>query len=138
MDYGWMDKYVGLPWKIGGRDFPALDCWGLVRLVLARERGILLPSWAEEEGALSPRREERSRALMRHAHEFDPVPRGEERMFDIATLFRDGALWHVGIWVGPECVVLHTEDEQGSLGADWTRRPGFRREYGGCCRARAR
>ena len=36
------DDYVGLPWRIGGRDRRGLDCFGLVRLVLAEQAGIIL------------------------------------------------------------------------------------------------
>lgn len=38
----WADQYVGLPFLRGGRDRTGLDCYGLVRLVLAEQSGVLL------------------------------------------------------------------------------------------------
>lgn len=38
----WADQYVGLPFLKGGRDRAGLDCYGLVRLVLAEQAGVLL------------------------------------------------------------------------------------------------
>lgn len=38
------NKYVGIPFEIGGRDLTAgLDCYGLVRSVLMQEKGVVLP-----------------------------------------------------------------------------------------------
>lgn len=39
----WPAAYIGLPFATGGRDRHGLDCWGLVRLVLADLRGLDVP-----------------------------------------------------------------------------------------------
>ena len=39
------ERYLKIPYKDGGRDWTGCDCWGLVRLILAEERGILLPAF---------------------------------------------------------------------------------------------
>ena len=39
----WIDKYIGLPWVQGGREFPSFDCWGLVRDVYRSQLNINLP-----------------------------------------------------------------------------------------------
>lgn len=39
----WIAKYVGLPYRSGGRDETGIDCWGLVFLVYPREFGIAVP-----------------------------------------------------------------------------------------------
>lgn len=40
----WVSSYVGLTYKSGGRTRNGLDCWGLVRLVLAEQCNLSLPS----------------------------------------------------------------------------------------------
>lgn len=45
----WADGYVGLPFKKMGRDRSGLDCWGLVRLILDEQAGVLLPAYSEDD-----------------------------------------------------------------------------------------
>ncbi len=40
----WARQYVGLPYAPGGMAMAGADCWGLVRLIHARELGIVLPA----------------------------------------------------------------------------------------------
>ena len=43
----WATQYLKLPFVDRGRDRAWLDCYGLVRLIYAEQRGILLPSYTE-------------------------------------------------------------------------------------------
>lgn len=43
----WAEKYVGLPFVDGGRDWKGCDCWGLVKLILQTECGIEVPSYGD-------------------------------------------------------------------------------------------
>lgn len=42
----WSANYLGIPYKEGESSDAACDCWGLVRLVLHREKGYDLPAVA--------------------------------------------------------------------------------------------
>lgn len=50
----WVAAYIGLPFAAKGRDRAGLDCWGLVRLVLAERFGCVLPIWTEGYDAIEP------------------------------------------------------------------------------------
>lgn len=41
----WAAKYIGLPYKEGGRGPDTFDCWGLVRWIYEQEFQILLPDY---------------------------------------------------------------------------------------------
>lgn len=51
--YGWTQRYVGIPFKSGGRDATGCDCYGLVRLILNNEYHIKLPCLSEYNDALN-------------------------------------------------------------------------------------
>ena len=129
----WWDKYLGLPWVIGGRERSGVDCWGLVRLVYRQECGIELPSWVDDPHARDLTLHGRSKAFRAHVGKFMELPRWtkEQRPFDIAALSIRGNLWHVGILVEAPYTVLHIEDEEGSKLEDWSRREDFTTQFGG-------
>ncbi len=43
---GWTLQYVGIPFRSHGRDRSGCDCYGLVRLVLAEQFAVAVPSYA--------------------------------------------------------------------------------------------
>lgn len=44
-----VNKYIGIPYLVNGRDINAVDCYGLVHLIYKNELGINLPSFAEDD-----------------------------------------------------------------------------------------
>lgn len=44
----WVSHYIGIPYKLKGRERDGIDCWGLVRLVFRDQLGILLPSYTPD------------------------------------------------------------------------------------------
>ncbi len=41
------EQYFTIPFELGGRTHEGCDCYGLVRLVLKEQRGIILPSFSD-------------------------------------------------------------------------------------------
>ena len=103
----WANDYVGIPWRLHGRDRRGCDCWGLACTVY-RDRGITLPEYldygaADDHGEIA--------ALIAGATS-SPIWQLVEtpEPFDIAV-FRRGRLdTHVGIVVAPGRM-LHMADE---------------------------
>lgn len=113
----WAERYMTLRFLDGGRDFPAVDCWGLVRLVLARECGIDIPSYGDVPASAL------ARIARNMARDSDLPPwrafEGEPRMFDGVMMTANPgarvdrrACVHAGIVTGPGRMI-HIEDGQG-------------------------
>ncbi|TMV09814.1 NlpC/P60 family protein [Ruegeria sediminis] len=92
----WASRYVGIPQADFGRSEMGCDCWGLARLVYARELGIGLPSY---DGAyVSPDEHAEVAALISGAEVDGPWhPVATPEPFDL-LLFRRGRFRsHIGI-----------------------------------------
>lgn len=108
----WADAYVGMPYKVMGREPSGVDCWGLVRMVLRDECELLLPSYDADDpdGA----------TISFHARNWPVVIDPKE--FDVAILFRPvriGNLWenkpnHIGIFAD-EKNILHINEGSQSI-----------------------
>lgn len=100
----WVGEYIGLPWRTLGRQRDGLDCWGLVRLVMADERAVLLPALDGEgwSGSRAPRDLTALADFMgAHRQGWLPVDFTDRRPFD-AVLFKvHGRPLHVGLVVAP-------------------------------------
>lgn len=133
----WLDRYIGLPWKIGGQELRGdTDCWGLVRFIMRDEAGTGIPSWVDNSNAHGETCRSRSRVFGRHLDHFFRIPAGGEQLFDIATFFIDPVLWHVGVLVQLPHTMLHTEGPEGSQCEDWTSRVSLRKQFEGFWRVR--
>lgn len=103
----WADEYVGLPFELGGRTREGLDCWGLVRLVLVEQTGILYPSYRQDDAQM----------IVEHANKYRTVK--EPKVLDVAILLTEiqdkDNQWifapvHVGIFVNAD-QVLHIQKD---------------------------
>jgi cell wall-associated NlpC family hydrolase len=107
----WAHRYVGLPAAERGREpSTGLDCWGLVRLVLAREAGIDAPSWEEAYSGFCS--VDDARVLIESVHagweEID-VTRGDPlQSFDVLLFNGLRSALHVGVAVDGE-TFLHVD-----------------------------
>lgn len=102
------DSYVGLPFASGGRCFDGVDCWGLVWLFFAHERGVRLRSYAEayEDASDYQRTSSLISGGLDDWQEADPKPG------TVALILRGRKPSHVGI-VAPGRRLLHIEHSDG-------------------------
>jgi len=123
----WVARFVGIPWRDGGRDFYGCDCYGLCHLVFRDRYGIELPSYV---GAYASPRERDEVAMLLADH----IPADGWRPVEDAQREGDGVLFrlmnaprHVGLVVEPG-VFLHVEERLGASCIDrldshrWARR----------------
>ncbi|MDY0009750.1 MAG: NlpC/P60 family protein [Bdellovibrionales bacterium] len=103
----WAGHYIGLPFRDHGRDRSGLDCWGLVRLVMAEQFAIALPSLCTEyENTLAL--DDISNVIRGQIPAWDHIPTGQEACGDVIVLRLHGLPLHVGIVLG-DCHMLHVE-----------------------------
>lgn len=101
-------NYVGIPYQRGGRTRDGLDCWGLVRLVYAEQRGIELPSFVEFDNGQAARVAELVAQQKERWIPIDsPLPG------DVVVLRLEGHEAHVGLVV-EQGRMLHALDGVGS------------------------
>lgn len=99
--------YFGLGFLKGGRERPAVDCWGLYRLIVGETAGVWLAEFAGTEDLRNAVRVARQEAA--DGLEWLPVAAGTERPLDAVLMrgiFCDGsrvtaAPVHVGCVVEP-------------------------------------
>jgi cell wall-associated NlpC family hydrolase len=97
----WCAEYIGLPYRERGRTRDGLDCWGLIRLVLAEQAGVTVESYVDGYRG--------ERDLVRIAQLFfeeatssswRQVPLDTAQVFDVLELALAGR-HHVGLVVAP-------------------------------------
>ncbi len=114
----WSDKYIGIPYLDRGRGFDGCDCWGLARLVYARELGIALPSYTEAYSSAEEAAEVAALLDRRHDKQiWQPVE--NPRPFDL-ILYRHGRLsTHVAIVIDDRWM-LHIQSDDAAKIEDRT------------------
>ena len=88
-----VDEYVGLPYKVGGRDRAGIDCWGLCRLVYWDRLRKNLPSYDGYSLGKTA-----SALIEKHAHEWQKV--NELEPYDLVLFSITGMPHHIGLSVG--------------------------------------
>lgn len=114
-----LKKYIGIPFRDHGCGYDGCDCYGLVRLVYARELGIELPHLGDQY----------SNAFARG--EIGPLPAAtvaegwavdvtdlEPEQFDVLVFSRGGLDYHVGLFMYGE-TMLHCVDGTDSCLEKW-------------------
>lgn len=96
-----LSKYVGIPFRDGGRGFDGLDCWGLVLLAWQEERGVLMPDMGDEYSSAFERGDVSGLFGKYTAQNWnEDVTALPRRELDV-LVFRFGPLeLHAGLWVG--------------------------------------
>lgn len=106
----WVEPYVGLPYRAGGRGPDEYDCWGLVLLVWRERFGMDLPTY---EGVTwkAGRTDGLVGETITHATStlWDAVEPGDEQPGDALVLRMRGHPLHVAMVVEPG-LMLHCHD----------------------------
>ena len=111
--YGWVKKYIGVPFVSNGRSMEGCDCYGLVRLVLRNEYGVELPELSDNYAdALNVNETARMFAEHRPALAAEKISAPEERAVVVIT--EHGAAAHIGITAG-NGYILHTGIKTGGV-----------------------
>lgn len=103
----WAGRYIGLPFAERGRDRAGLDCWGLVRLVMAEQFAMTLPCFAKEYQRPTDQAVIGG-IVQREMPSWRAVPAGQEELGDVVVLRMRGAPMHVGMVIG-DGQMLHIE-----------------------------
>lgn len=83
----WHAGYVGIPFVEHGRDRAGCDCWGLVRLILAEQAGLVLPCHGAVYGSTGEADVIAAAiAAGTEQEEWLPVSEGSERALDAVLM----------------------------------------------------
>lgn len=109
----WVGHYIGLPFKEHGRDRRGVDCWGLVRLVMAEKFGIVLPSYSTYYDSTT-REDQLAPLIAEERRHWISIEHGEEVFGDVVVLRMRGQPIHVGLVI-ERGRMLHAEIGIGSV-----------------------
>ena len=122
----WVGEYVGIPFKVRGREANGCDCWGLVRLVLRERYEIDAPSLSDQYETISDR-QQISQILNGEASGWQKIMMDDARPGDVITMYRvdpqtrTRVECHVGVVIAPGWM-LHIERDVNSSREEYTGR----------------
>lgn len=99
-----INDYLLIKHTPNGREYPYLDCWGLIVDVYREILGINLHDYTD----LTQRDMNKGLMYERDSGRFAEVK--EPQDYDIVAFFINGRLYHVGLWIGGR--ILHTSQQR--------------------------
>ena len=99
-----LDDYLMIRHTPNGREFPYLDCWGLVCDVYREYLDIELSEYT------SLNHKTMSQGFSRERESGNFIEVSEPRNFDIIAFFVHGRLYHVGVYLDRK--ILHTSEKK--------------------------
>lgn len=98
----WVNDYVGMPFKLGGRDREGgVDCFGLCLLVWREVFGLNVPSYGGVAWGETNTAEVGAFIAGEVRAGWEPVPDGEEQPGNVVVMRMRGHPIHVGVVVAP-------------------------------------
>lgn len=99
-----INDYLLIKHTPNGREYPYLDCWGLIVDVYREILGIKLHDYTD----LTQKDMNKGLMYERDSGRFAEVK--EPQDYDIVAFFINGRLYHVGLWIGGR--ILHTSQQR--------------------------
>ncbi len=99
-----INDYLLIKHTPNGREYPYLDCWGLIVDVYREILDIKLHDYTD----LTQRDMNKGLMYERDSGRFAEVK--EPQNYDIVAFFINGRLYHVGLWIGGR--ILHTSQQR--------------------------
>jgi cell wall-associated NlpC family hydrolase len=119
-DLSWLNRYIGKPYKYGGRDIDGMDCYGLLVLIFKERYSTNLPDWLVDEIDLKGRSGQIADVVCSGKWtEMEEAADG-----DIAVCYRTKLAHHIGLYYGGG--VIHCSE---GLGVVYQPRHTFESNY---------
>jgi len=112
----WVNDYIGLPYRLNGRERDGLDCWGLISLVWREKRGIQIPDFqAPHDADLLAVMQAVADNMPEAVRQAPAVAVEAPVSWDFVVCYRHRLACHVGLFIGGG--ILHTHPT--TSGAVW-------------------